>query len=424
MSDTPSPLAARIRLERRRRRIKLSAVHPHVSPSTVSAVEQGRRFPSLAVLDAITKGLGFPPGAFDLEYLASAEEEEPALAVLPRLLARPDPPYAAVAAELRRLLRRSCSRHPRLRDDLWLALAEVYRRSRRWDLALRILDRVFPCACASRYVNPAGYAKAQVLRGRLHLMRGEPHLAVLAFQSVIHNAVGGESEREVALYNLGLAWWRLGSYAQAEATWEAALHQVRDPALQAGIRLGLGNVALARGRYPDALAYFAAARAAYRTLGDAQGAASALNNRLYTACRAGDAALTQELLEEGIREAWPDAAAAAAFAVTRAQVARAGGDWETVAAALEEARPGLEPGSNRTFLAWNLLAAELAVARGRPAEAEGPVATLRGLWPELSDRALQTQVVLTLHEILERLPDPAGARACLEALRRLHPTPL
>lgn len=419
-----SPLADRIRSERRRQRLKLSAVHPHVSPSTVSAVEQGRRFPSLAVLDAITQGLGLEAGAFDLEYLASAAEEEPALAVLPRLLARPDPPYTTLAAELRRLLRKSCSRHPRLRDDLWLALADVYRRSGRWQLALRILDRAFPCACASRFANPSGYAKAELLKGRLHLEREEPHLAVLAFQSVVHNAAGTKTEREVALYNLGLAWWKLGSYAQARATWEAALSQVHRPDLKAGIRLGLGNVALARGAYDEALDAFRAAREAYRALGDASGAAAALNNLLYAAQQAGNGPLVAGLLAEGAREPWPDSASRAAFAVTRAQIARSRADWETVAEALAQAGPDLTPGGNRTYLAWQLLAAEQALATGQPQQVCTPVAILRSLWPELNDRALQTQVVLTLHEILERVPDPEGARACLEALKTLYATPL
>lgn len=299
-------LGEAIRAARTARHRKMIAVHRFVSASTINAIEHDRMCPSVSILDAISQGLELPTGVWDELYLDRATEPRQALEVGNRLLARPDPPYRCVRRNWLRLLRQS-SRYPQVSAELLFALAMMdwrHGHDRRAIFLGRLLSQR---AHEHHWTEIEIEARATV--GRWLLLRNQSQEALPMLEAVIAlPAVGPSWERSA--YNVGVALWNLGQYEEAAHHWQTWQSKISQVDLRAHLSMGLGNVALARGQYSEAMGYFESAYTFYGGCADqTDHVIAALNNCLYTAAMMEDWEAAARWLQEapqwyGVGEAY------------------------------------------------------------------------------------------------------------------------
>lgn len=288
VKKSPPSIGDVIRTARRSRGLPLTAVarQGYLALSTISAVERGRRIPSVSVLDSITHGFGEAVGAFDLAYLASANDVSQREEVYRRLTAQPNPQLLLIQG----ILRSQCSplqideSRPLFRHDrhLRLLLADIAMRRQQWRRAIVLIRRaVLPIGS----LEPEFAARALSLLGKCHLYVKCPDEALAALLEACRLTQGGE-DWESAMVNLGLAWWELGRYDRARAQWTEAMDTITNEERRSHAIMGLGNVALRTGQLEAASCYFREAFERYQVKeGTRDLQARALNNLLISAVR-------------------------------------------------------------------------------------------------------------------------------------------
>lgn len=301
MKDMP-PLGESIRGIRKSKGLRFSDVKGYVAISTISAIERGLRIPSLSVLDSITEGLGEPVGIFDLEYLACANEVAQRQAVYNRLVAGQER-WLAVQATLRRRIRyvlRKRGLEPITRHDghVLILLADLVGHRHQWHRVTVLLRRALQMA---ESLGSDFRGQALSLLGSSYLQLNRPAQALKPLLEATH-ASRRDDAWESSVVNLGLAWWELGHYEEAQVQWLVAVEKVTDEARRANALMGLGSVALRQTNLQQAQKHFLKAYALYKrspTL--IEGRARAVNNLLVVSVRSGRPQDAATLYEEATR---------------------------------------------------------------------------------------------------------------------------
>lgn len=299
----PPNIGEAIRTVRRNRGLRLTSIvrNGYVALSTISAVERGRRIPSLSVLDSITRGLGEDIGRFDLAYLASVNDVSQREEVYRRLTMRLHPPLLTMqdilhgrCEPLQLNESRPLSRHDR---HMRLLLADVTVRRQQWRRAITLIRRA---VLESEALESELKARALSLLGKCYLNMKRPDKALATLLEACRLERGGD-DWEAAMVNLGLAWWELGRYEKARAQWEAAIGSVTHEERRIHALMGLGNVECRTGQLDAAYRYFREAFQRYQAregTGDFQ--ARALNNLLITAVRLANQEIATWAFEAGV----------------------------------------------------------------------------------------------------------------------------
>lgn len=278
----------------------------YVAISTISAVEHGRRIPSLSVVDSITLGLAEPIGTFDLPYLASANEVPQREAVYHRLVSG-----SSSILSVQAVLHHQCSplhvletshlfrqnRHVRL------LLADLMVRRKLWSRAVVFLRHAI--LAIEEYLETDFRLRALSLLGKCYLYLQRPERALNPLIEAGRLTQSGD-EWESAMVNLGTAWWGLGRYEQARIQWIDAVERVHDLRRCAHAFMGLGNVALRSSQLDTAISYFRRAFELYEATGSpVDTRARALNNLLVAAVRSGDEDMAN-LISSAVQKTMPD----------------------------------------------------------------------------------------------------------------------
>ena len=295
MNRPSTPIGEVIRHLRHQRRLKLVAVSRHISPSTLNAIENGRMIPSVGLIDAITEAFNLAPGDLDLELLESVRDMSQRAALVDRLMRNQRVPPLQLQSVLRSLVNQADqSRRHKMQARLLLA-QHIGRRGayKRAVLLLEYLLRSDP--------PPQGSLRLDILStlGRLYLRLDNPQDALGPLLEAVR-LTPTNGAWESAMCNLGLAWWLLGQYEQAESQWHEAVDRVQTPERLAHAEFGLGNVAFRLNKLSDAAQAYRYALALYRSeQSSATIQLSVLNNLLVCLVRLNDWPAAEEIRASG-----------------------------------------------------------------------------------------------------------------------------
>ncbi len=407
-----SPIGRVIHTIRRQRGLKLAAVR-HVSVSTLNAIERGRMVPSLSLTDTITRGLDLEPGALDLPLLASVHDAGVRVQLVKRLLGRNVPPLA-IQRTLRQVAMDPDMALPQ-RAHAQLLVAQVLDlrgARRRAVLILTYLARTSPPLPGTLHLEVISTL------GKCYLRLEQPEQALSPLMEAVQQPIR-HAAWESALCNLGLAWWKVGQYAAAEAQWQRAIEEVADPARLANAYLGLGLLAFRKGRLLDAISAYHQTLTLYEeTNAAATQRLRVLNNLLACHVQQQDWRAADAVVGQGAALPEPDPVVWGEWLTTQAECAWAQGRRQDAQVLIAEAKESL---GNALVVSWfTIRLLELRILA--PSEPAAPlVQAIEEQLSHVSDREL----IGALHTMLVQAALEAGrldeVQSRVRDLRSLFP---
>lgn len=321
--------------------------------------------PSVAVLDAISSGLGLSVGIWDELYLNRTTEPREAIIVCQRLLDRSDPPFPCLQTNLRRLIRISATRYPRVTAEMWYVLAQAASKQSRPKRAA-LIGRVI-----ARRAKEEGWVDLErdvlAMLGKQYLKSNMPHDALSALEGVTGLPTDASIAWESAAYNLGVALWQLGRYDEADVKWRSVEPLLVNEKIRAHTAMGLGNVALVQQAYRLARSHFERAFDLYTGIPQCEDAVvGALNNCLYSSVMDQDWMSADHWIK--VANDWSHIDSPHAwgeFACTCAEMAWKQEEAEHSKELIERAFRLLDERICRSWFTSRLLDAEISLAEGK-----------------------------------------------------------
>ena len=222
--------------------LKLTAVSRHVPAATLSAVERGRMIPSLVLVDHISDGLNLPRESLYLPLFAATRDPRQRDVIMERLLSQNKPPILSI----QNILRTDENGQQMLHSRLLLAKLFGHRNAHKRGIVILSHLKLKE----SNLRGPIRIDIASTL-GKFYLCIDAPQKALSHLLEAVnlrpHNKIW-----EAAMCNLGLTWWKLGQYQQAELQWIQTIDNDVQAEPRAHAYFGLGNVALRDQKFVDA----------------------------------------------------------------------------------------------------------------------------------------------------------------------------